>query len=113
MAATADEPMNGATMQVPIDRADLMALVVFAEDNVRGRWDDSAYDLIDRCRAAVGWGPQGLPRCGGCRDRRWVEDENWEPTYLGPGVQSVRNFGDGLIPCGLCNLYGDAEPVPS
>lgn len=44
--------------------------------------------------------------CSWCGDSGWVNDENWEPTYLGPGRQTVRNFGDGILPCRFCNPEG-------
>lgn len=45
--------------------------------------------------------------CGG---KRWVEDENWQGEYLGPGAQPQRDFWDGLIPCGFCNPDGGLPP---
>lgn len=43
--------------------------------------------------------------CAGCRGRRWVNDENWQPDY--PKTwKGERYRGDGLIPCGSCNEGG-------
>ena len=45
-----------------------------------------------------------------CAGRRWVNDENWSPSYP-ESWDGTRSRGDGLIPCGSCNPGGwDVEP---
>lgn len=60
------------------------------------------HPLVDATR----YWDRGPEECS-CGGKRWVEDENWSPDYLGPGVQPVRNFYNGLIPCGFCNPDGE------
>lgn len=55
---------------------------------------------------------EGERPCSGCGGSRWAEDENWSPddpaTWRGE-----RSPGNGLIPCGFCNLGGWDTPVGS
>jgi len=37
-----------------------------------------------------------------CKGRRWVDDECWTPDF----PHNARTIGNGLIPCGFCNLGG-------
>ena len=46
--------------------------------------------------------------CGG---RRWVDDEGWQPQEWAMAVQSRREPGRRLIPCGNCNHGGWNVPV--
>jgi hypothetical protein len=48
--------------------------------------------------------------CSGCHGTLWTEDENWSPTFP-ESWDGTRSPGDGLIPCGFCNLGGWNEPV--
>lgn len=51
-------------------------------------------------------------RCASCEDKRWVDDEGWQPAH--EGERAVwRVPGAGLIPCGACNHGGWDVPVGS
>lgn len=63
------------------------------------------FTTIDELLAAT-----NRPACLSCRDRRWVDDENWTPDY--PETwRGERSPGNGLIPCGACNFAGWDTPV--
>jgi protein gp37 len=77
------------------------------------KWADIRIPVLLDTPAAVRWisaepllGPIDLDRlvCS-CGRRRWVDDENWSPEYVG----EKRLPGAGRIPCGSCNEGGWSE----
>lgn len=47
---------------------------------------------------------KGKKACVYCKGTRWVDDQNWQPTYS--DLPTQRRPHDGRIPCGKCNFAG-------
>lgn len=108
----ADEALSGAQPQAGagLDAWGMSILLRWREASFEGNASDLA-DLTDEttkylealdARSAAGEAPEP---CASCNGRRWTDDENWSPddprTWKGE-----REHGNGLIPCGACNLGG-------